>query len=69
MPTFREVMDAMRSQSGEAYSDFETDCYERHALDHEGEEAPAEFAEFWLTVAAGKSDEYDPETGKRLFEV
>jgi hypothetical protein len=76
MATIQDVAFRMRdfdaivapgSESG-AWQDFVADCYAKYHVApwHDGEVVVyKQFSDYWLEVAAGKSPDYDPETGSR----
>jgi hypothetical protein len=80
--TLQQTYDAMHSfnrsaapgSECSAWQDFVADCHSRlgyapWADEHWDDEVPADFADYWSDVAAGRSGDYDPENGARLSDL
>jgi hypothetical protein len=55
----------------DVWRDFAEDCLQRLAVASltatAGVDAPADFSDYWLSVAAGKSDDYDADGARAMI--
>jgi hypothetical protein len=71
--TLSELANAMFAfpPMSDAWKDFADDCRKRLNVDSltevAGVEAPADFADYWLSVASGESEDYDAEGARAVI--
>jgi hypothetical protein len=71
--TLSELTNAMFAfpPMSDAWKDFAADCRERlnvaSLAEVAGIEAPADFADYWLSVASSENEDYDAEGGRAII--
>jgi hypothetical protein len=71
--TLSELSNAMFrfSPTSDAWKDFAADCRERLKVSSltaaAGVDAPADFSDYWLSVATGASEDYDAEGTRAMI--
>ncbi len=71
--TLSELCDKMFrfSPTSDAWREFASDCHETLGVasltDVAGVDAPSDFSDFWLSVVAGESSEYDADGTRAMI--